>query len=56
VVWFLVFSNSLDTECYTSSTAMLPGPAIPILSQVFFVMLKSKENFVIAQSNFDKCC
>jgi hypothetical protein len=33
---FLVFSNGLDTECYISYTAMLPGPAIPILSQVFF--------------------
>lgn len=36
---FFVFDDELSTECYASSTAMLPGPTIPILSQVFLMHL-----------------
>lgn len=31
----LSFNDRIHTKCYASSTASLPGPAIPILSQVF---------------------
>ena len=50
MVWL---KKGLYTECYVYSTAMLPGPAIPILSQVFVVILENKLDYTEHGSNYD---